>query len=138
MSNPLTQYIADRFLQPAVDARVERALSSKQPVAYGTSQVQEKTLSQAIGRPHDADYSLLYALYKLNTDVSGSVHKWAGGVTGRQYTIKKTDASANAVTVDGACSETIDGATTFAVSTQCHRWLSCRMAPHGSYFRMLR
>lgn len=37
---------------------------------------------------------------------------------GRRFNIKKTDASGNAVTIDGASSETIDGATTVAISTQ--------------------
>jgi hypothetical protein len=74
MANPLSLFISDRFIQPAVDARVERALS-KQPVAYGSSVVQEQALSQVIGQPHDADYPLLYALYKLNTNVSGSVSR---------------------------------------------------------------
>ena len=36
----------------------------------------------------------------------------------RQLTIKKVDSSANAVTVDGNGSETIDGATTYALSAQ--------------------
>lgn len=37
---------------------------------------------------------------------------------GKQFIIKKTDASANAVTIDGNGSETIDGALTVALSTQ--------------------
>ncbi|GEM_PF-3458449 len=36
----------------------------------------------------------------------------AVGITGRAYTIKKNDASVNAVTVDGNATETIDGAPT--------------------------
>lgn len=42
----------------------------------------------------------------------------AVGIAGRQYTIKKTDATANAVTVDGDASETIDGATTYPLASQ--------------------
>jgi hypothetical protein len=42
----------------------------------------------------------------------------AVGITGRQYTIKKIDVSANAVTLDGNGSQTIDGATTRVLSTQ--------------------
>lgn len=38
--------------------------------------------------------------------------------TKRRLTVKKTDASGNAVTLDGAGSETIDGATTHAMTTQ--------------------
>jgi hypothetical protein len=40
------------------------------------------------------------------------------GQPGRTYIIKKTDVSGNAVTVDGNASETIDGATTYALSAQ--------------------
>ena len=36
----------------------------------------------------------------------------------RRYEIKKMDASANAVTIDGDGSETIDGATTLVLSSQ--------------------
>jgi hypothetical protein len=42
----------------------------------------------------------------------------ASGRTGRIYHIKKTDSSANGVTVDGNASETIDGSTTVILSSQ--------------------
>lgn len=42
----------------------------------------------------------------------------SGAQAGTQYTLKKTDASANAVTFDGNASETIDGATTVSTTTQ--------------------
>ncbi|OIO40628.1 hypothetical protein AUJ10_02640, partial [Candidatus Pacearchaeota archaeon CG1_02_31_27] len=42
----------------------------------------------------------------------------AVGITGRQYTFKKIDTSANAVTIDGAETETIDGAATYDLSAQ--------------------
>ncbi len=42
----------------------------------------------------------------------------AVGITGRQFELKKVDASANAVTVDGNAAETIDGAATFALTAQ--------------------
>jgi hypothetical protein len=42
----------------------------------------------------------------------------ASGCSGRIYCIKKTDASGNAVTVDGNASETIDGSTTNSLSSQ--------------------
>jgi hypothetical protein len=41
-----------------------------------------------------------------------------GRVSGRIYIIKKTDASGNAVTIDGNSSETIDGATTYSLASQ--------------------
>lgn len=42
----------------------------------------------------------------------------AVGITGRVFTVKKIDATANNVTVDGNGSETIDGSTTKVISTQ--------------------
>jgi|GEM_PF-4943119 len=42
----------------------------------------------------------------------------AATVTGSSISVKKTDVSANAVTVDGNASETLDGATTLSLSTQ--------------------
>lgn len=42
----------------------------------------------------------------------------AARMIGQRVTIKKTDASANAVTIDGNSAETIDGAATVALSTQ--------------------
>ena len=42
----------------------------------------------------------------------------AAGREGRRIIVKKTDSSANAVTVDGFGSETIDGATTVSLTTQ--------------------
>jgi hypothetical protein len=42
----------------------------------------------------------------------------ASGIPGRLYTIKKIDSSANAITVDGNGSETIDGATTKSLAAQ--------------------
>ncbi|HEV2126680.1 MAG TPA: hypothetical protein VGW38_28300 [Chloroflexota bacterium] len=59
-----------------------KALAGQRPVAYGAGAVSEVSLEKAIGQPHDANHALLYALYKLNTDVSGCIHKWPGRVTG--------------------------------------------------------
>lgn len=42
----------------------------------------------------------------------------AVGCDGRQHTFKKIDASGNAMTLDGAGAETIDGAATKATTTQ--------------------
>ncbi len=94
MANLLSQFLYNRSIQPAIDAEVAKALSSKHPVAYGVGTVPEVSLARASGQPHDADYALLYALYKLNTDVSGCVHKWAGGVTGAGWRITTMDPDA--------------------------------------------
>lgn len=42
----------------------------------------------------------------------------AVGITGRMYTVKKIDSSGNAVTIATTSSQTIDGVTTKAISTQ--------------------
>jgi hypothetical protein len=42
----------------------------------------------------------------------------AASSQGYSVTVKKTDSSVNAVTLDGDTTETIDGATTYALSTQ--------------------
>lgn len=42
----------------------------------------------------------------------------AAGASGQLLIVKKTDSSANAVTVDGSGSETIDGATTKSLAAQ--------------------
>jgi len=44
--------------------------------------------------------------------------KAASGLAGYVVKVKKTDSSSNAVTVDGSGSETIDGATTKAISAR--------------------
>lgn len=51
------------------------------------------------------------------------------GITGRVYIIKKTDSSANVVTVDGNGSETIDGALTQALGNQ---WESITVQSDGT------
>ena len=42
----------------------------------------------------------------------------AAGIAGRQYTFKRVNAGANAVTVAAAATETIDGASTLVITTQ--------------------
>jgi hypothetical protein len=53
----------------------------------------------------------------------------AVGITGRHYTIKKIDSSANAVTVGTTSSQTIDGAATYALST---RWQFVTVVSDGA------
>jgi hypothetical protein len=70
-TNPLTRYFYDRFIQPAV----EKALASGSAPTMGILHTRDVSLKEAIGHPDDASYTLLYSVYKLNTDVSGRVHK---------------------------------------------------------------
>lgn len=58
----------------------------------------------------------------------------AAGITGRVYTVKKIDASANAVTLDGDGTETIDGAATFALATQ---WKSVTIISTGTNWEII-
>lgn len=53
----------------------------------------------------------------------------AGGIAGKRYAVKKTDASANTVTLDGAGAETIDGAATKVLSSQ---YASVEIVSNGS------
>jgi hypothetical protein len=92
MPNPLTTFLADRFIKPQVDAQVDDLLERSLPKATGTVISVEPTLSQATGQPHDANYALLYSVYKLNTDVTACVHKWAGGTTGPGWRLTTVDA----------------------------------------------
>jgi hypothetical protein len=59
---------------------------------------------------------------QINTSASGGAvtitFYAASGNAGKIITVKKTDSSANAVTLDGNASETLDGATTLTLSAQ--------------------
>jgi len=67
-------------------------------------------------------YTALVTDYVITCDASGgafTVNLYASsGNTGRVLEIKKTDSSANAITVDGNASETIDGQTTKTLNYQ--------------------
>ena len=69
-----------------------------------------------------SDITLDHTHHTVLVDASGAARTItlpaATGVSRRTYTIKKTDASVNAVTVDGNASETIDGATTQPLALQ--------------------
>ena len=53
----------------------------------------------------------------------------AASITGREYTIKKTDSSANACTVATTSSQTIDANTTYSLATQ---WKYVTVVSNGS------
>ena len=69
-----------------------------------------------------ADYTATANDGTIEVDASGAARTITlpavTGLGGRIYVIKKTDSSANAVTVDGNASETIDGATTVSLASQ--------------------
>lgn len=58
----------------------------------------------------------------------------ASGLTGRKYTVKKTDSSLNAVTVDGNGTETIDGALTYVIVSQ---YLAVKIISDGSNWHVV-
>ena len=58
----------------------------------------------------------------------------ASGATDKLFRIKKTDSSANAVTIDGNASETIDGALTFTIPIQ---YMSVDIICNGSNWFIL-
>lgn len=64
-----------------------------------------------------ADTTLSASHYMVNVDASGGAKTitlpTAASIAGRVYIIRKSDASANAVTVDGNGAETINGAATY-------------------------
>lgn len=62
------------------------------------------------------------------TDGNRTITLISAVATPNSYTIKKTDASANTVTIDGAGSETIDGASTKVLTAQ---WETATVIPSG-------
>ena len=91
MANFLSQLINNRFIEPAVDASVAKALSDQHPPAFGASTVPELSLSQSIGQTHDFDYTLPYSVSKLNVDVAFGIHTWKGSATSRGWHLDVED-----------------------------------------------
>ncbi len=67
-------------------------------------------------------YTVLATDHTLTGDATGAAFTMtlptAVGCAGREYKIKKIDASANAVTVGTTSSQTIDGSTTYSLASQ--------------------
>ena len=84
-----------------------------------TSETVEKPLASGVVSK-TANYTLTSAdSYILADATSGSITitlPAVSGISGRIYTIKRTDSSANTVTIDGNASETIDDQTTQTLS----------------------
>lgn len=70
----------------------------------------------------DSPYTILATDSFLDCNAVGGAVTFnlptAVGISGRIYNMKKTDASANACTLDGNGAQTIDGAATLATTTQ--------------------
>lgn len=85
----------------------------------------QRALASATDRPATVvttTYAVVLSDRVLLADATGGAFTItlpaAADAAERTVTIKKTDASANAVTVDGAGSETIDGAATYSLAAQ--------------------
>lgn len=93
-----------------------------------TRQIKRRSVSKTTGT-----YTLDHTYDVVKCDCSGGAITLnlpaAADRTGWSYTIKKTDSSANTVTIDGNASETIDGATTQVISYQ---WTSLTIVCDGT------
>lgn len=87
-----------------------------------TEQINEAVPSIGNTTINSASYTVLSTDELILADASSNAITVtlpsAGSNTGREIWIKKTDTSTNTVTVDGSGSETIDGATTYVLSSQ--------------------
>ncbi len=72
----------------------------------------------AVAAAYTASYSDSYIECDATSAAFTVTLPAAGGHDGHTFDIKKVDSTANAVTIDGNGSETIDGATTQALSSQ--------------------
>ena len=95
-SNPFTNFISSRFIDPAVARRLAAEPVEKNTQAFAVGVLQQPTLSlrDALGQYPDADYDLLYNVYQRHADVSACVSLWAGGVTGNGWHIGLLDTEA--------------------------------------------
>ena len=77
MANIFSRYLTERFIQPRVDASL--AVTRTSPAfAYGLQILPDHDLNHTIGQMQDSDYGLLYAIYRVHTDVAACVKRWAG------------------------------------------------------------
>ena len=90
MPNPLSNLL--RPFLPA-SAPVEKAANPK-PMAMGVVSLPTTSLKETLGQPQDADFSVIYGLYRYNADVSATVHKWAGGITSPGWDLRLMDEDA--------------------------------------------
>src|SRR4051794_34538183 len=95
-SNPLTNFINTRLIDPAIARRLADSTVTKDTSAFAVGVMPQPTLSlkDTLGQYPDADYDLLYAIYQVHADVSACVAMWAGGVTGNGWHIGLLDREA--------------------------------------------
>lgn len=93
MPNPLSN-----LLRPFLPAAPVVEKAADKPMAMGVVSLPTTSLRQTIGQPQDADFSIIYGLYRYNADVAASVHKWAGGITSSGWDLRLMDEEATATT----------------------------------------
>ncbi len=95
-SNPFTNFINSRFIDPAVARRLASGPVEKNTQAFAVGVLQQPTFSlrDALGQYPDADYNLLYTVYERHVDVSSCVALWAGSATGNGWHIGLLDKDA--------------------------------------------
>jgi len=95
-SNPFSNFIASRFIDPAVARRLASGPVEKNTQAFAVGVLQQPTFSlrDALGQYPDADYNLLYTVYERHVDVSSCVALWAGSATGNGWHIGLLDKDA--------------------------------------------
>ena len=62
--NPLTQFITDRFIAPAVQAHLPAVQKDTSAFAVGVNPQPNLSLRDTLGQAPDTDYDLLYAIYQ--------------------------------------------------------------------------
>lgn len=108
-----TPYVASTLTAAQIDALIT-AIDGKQALTGGPLSLATRAITG--NRTLDAtDYTILADATGGNITVTLPA---AASHSGRVYNVKKTDSNANTVTLDGNASETIDGATTYALSAQ--------------------
>lgn len=95
MASPISRFIYDRVVAP-VQAERQPAVVTKDTDAFamGILPQPSASLRDTLGQHPDADYDLLYAIYKAHADVSACVAIWAGGVTGNGWHVGLMDSDA--------------------------------------------
>ncbi|MFP5519911.1 MAG: hypothetical protein ACLGGX_08405 [Bdellovibrionia bacterium] len=130
---------SDIDFRPVLNGALSTVLRLRSTGVVGIGTIDPRSTLQVNGS-FATVFSSKTAAYTLNigdsviaTDASGAAFAvtlpTAVGITGREYTIKKIDNSANAVTVTPSGTETIDGAASYSLGAQ---WKYVKMISDGA------
>jgi hypothetical protein len=92
--NPISRFLTDRFIPPAVQAQLPAVERATDAFAVGVAPQLSVSLRDTLGQAPDTDYDLLYRIYQAHTDVGSCVRLWVGGVTGNGWHIGLMDKKA--------------------------------------------